>query len=700
MATTPTSLPIPSEDPRDLKFNAGKFDEVMTSDAHYYTDRFGVRRWTIAGFEYTALEAIRAYGYITMDSFEDGATLTLPNQVLRYESTGEYYRWDGAFPKVVAPGSTPTTSGGVGLGAWVSVGDASLRSDLKSITGPNLIGGASYATLRAYTGGLTSIYVMGRVSQNDGGEGWFDKVSTPGLVDDDGTVLVALNGDKWLRRNLIEVSPLWFGADPTGATDSVTAINNAAAAARRTDNGRPGTLPPVLDTPAGHYQINGKVHIFDWANGTLNFDGVYFSGTASTAQEAVFQIDNASNLKVTGSLTITTNGLANYDAAFDVKASPGGLIKPDTGIVSHVDIFGVSVRESFTGFRIGRKDNDAQVAELQFHGCETIFCANGVHIEGSQSGATFNSCTLTAGLWHTFSPSTKYRILKMNGGICNIVGGEFVNSGVPNTYSNHAAIEFSPSVSAAFSNPYGILTVTGCLIEVSSYLVIVGVDSLTGPFYSSAASMTFDNCGGFVDEVPSEPFIKVFDHTFSGKISIGNGCNFYTNGTVRTGVNISSDSPTAHISCGRKSFGVGFKDWMGGCIGGVLHHDMLPIASASVLGFSLSSGSDTIIVFNATSSVNGFPRYNVYNTSNGHISSPDGCRSLRIDFNGRAGSISGTVRVRKNGVDTLGWGVVSSGSLSMTVLDHAPRPGDYYEIITVAGAVATLDGTLTLSAEI
>ena len=132
MATTPTNKPIPSEDPRDLKFNAGKIDEVVSGDNHYYTDRFGVRRFTIAGFQYTAEEAIRNYGYITIDSFEDGATLTLPNQVLRYEATGEYYRWDSEFPKAVPSGSTPETSGGVGLGAWVSVGDASLLARLKS----------------------------------------------------------------------------------------------------------------------------------------------------------------------------------------------------------------------------------------------------------------------------------------------------------------------------------------------------------------------------------------------------------------------------------------------------------------------------------------------------------------------------------------------------------------------------------------
>ena len=135
MATTPTNKPIPSEDPRDLKFNAGKIDEAVTSGAHYYTDRFGVRRWTIAGFQYTAEEAIRNYGYITMDSFEDGATLTLPNQTLRYEATGEYYRWDGEFPKVVPAGSTPDSTGGVKLGAWVSVGDAALRGELSDLIG-------------------------------------------------------------------------------------------------------------------------------------------------------------------------------------------------------------------------------------------------------------------------------------------------------------------------------------------------------------------------------------------------------------------------------------------------------------------------------------------------------------------------------------------------------------------------------------
>lgn len=127
--TTPTNLPIPSQDPRDLKWNSGKLDQVINSDDYYYIDRFGKKRYTIAGFQNDAEEAIRNYGYITMDSFEDGATLTLPNQVLLWESNGEYYRWDGAFPKAVAAGSTPASTGGVGLGAWISVGDAAFRQE-------------------------------------------------------------------------------------------------------------------------------------------------------------------------------------------------------------------------------------------------------------------------------------------------------------------------------------------------------------------------------------------------------------------------------------------------------------------------------------------------------------------------------------------------------------------------------------------
>lgn len=140
MSTTPTNQPVPSEKPQDLKFNAGKIDEFVTSMARQYIDRFGNAHYTIEGLRWLAQQAIAAFGYITLDSFEDGNTLTLPNQVLRLEETGEYYRWDGSFPKEVPAGSTPDSTGGVGVGAWLSVGDAILRELLSSSSGAGAIG--------------------------------------------------------------------------------------------------------------------------------------------------------------------------------------------------------------------------------------------------------------------------------------------------------------------------------------------------------------------------------------------------------------------------------------------------------------------------------------------------------------------------------------------------------------------------------
>lgn len=131
-----TMNPRGSTSPYDLFDNSQNFDTAINSiTAAIWQDRFGKSRHTWYGLEEMAKAAIAAFGYITMDSFQAGATLTLPNQVLRDTSTGEYYRWDGVFPKVVPAGSTPASSGGVSIGAWLSVGDAVLRGQISDPDG-------------------------------------------------------------------------------------------------------------------------------------------------------------------------------------------------------------------------------------------------------------------------------------------------------------------------------------------------------------------------------------------------------------------------------------------------------------------------------------------------------------------------------------------------------------------------------------
>lgn len=160
----PTQNPVPSADIKDLFFNSGLLDIWATSLERKYIDRFGNCHLTAAGMEWLFKElvekfkvdmntAIVAAGYITIDSFQQGAQLpnneiTLRNHILRDETTGEYYHWDGDLPKQVPAGSTPQSTGGIGKGAWVSVGDASLRSDLKKPTGASSIGSWSGKTVQ------------------------------------------------------------------------------------------------------------------------------------------------------------------------------------------------------------------------------------------------------------------------------------------------------------------------------------------------------------------------------------------------------------------------------------------------------------------------------------------------------------------------------------------------------------------------
>lgn len=66
-------------------------------------------------------------------SFLRGNTLNSTTDALLNEADGSYYVWLGVLPKTVASNSTPASSGGVGPGAWMSVGKATYsdRQQLK-----------------------------------------------------------------------------------------------------------------------------------------------------------------------------------------------------------------------------------------------------------------------------------------------------------------------------------------------------------------------------------------------------------------------------------------------------------------------------------------------------------------------------------------------------------------------------------------
>ncbi|HFN6537571.1 TPA: hypothetical protein ACHFYQ_002629 [Citrobacter freundii] len=143
MSTTPTNMPVPSEKPQDLKFNAGKIDEFVTSMAQQYIDRFGNAHYTIEGLKQLTLQQIYNLGWNLAGTFQGGGTVTAAGDVLQDTSTNVWYRWDDltTLPKTVPAGSTPESSGGTGEGKWqpVDISDV-LRKDLAAGTGSLLVG--------------------------------------------------------------------------------------------------------------------------------------------------------------------------------------------------------------------------------------------------------------------------------------------------------------------------------------------------------------------------------------------------------------------------------------------------------------------------------------------------------------------------------------------------------------------------------
>ncbi|ENT5622998.1 hypothetical protein [Escherichia coli] len=144
MTTYNTGNPLGSSAAKDLYDNAQNFDHLSNDQSNeLWPDRFGNPRLTWHGMEIHYQEKLASMGWTLIDSFQDGANLTRADEALHWklpDGNGEYYRWDGILPKDVPAGSTPDSTGGTGQGAWVSIGDASLRTDLAKPTGAGLIG--------------------------------------------------------------------------------------------------------------------------------------------------------------------------------------------------------------------------------------------------------------------------------------------------------------------------------------------------------------------------------------------------------------------------------------------------------------------------------------------------------------------------------------------------------------------------------
>ena len=157
----------------------------------------------------------RAYaeaGFNLVDgSFQIGAELSGWPDVLWDWTSGKGYQWHLDEAKTVAAGSTPASSGGVGVGAWLSVGDATLRGNLLS---QNVNMGDALITVKQP---FTNTAARTQHAKNS----------------------------DWL-------SVKDFGAAGDGSTDDTTAIQNALNAV--------ATLGKKLYVPSGVYRVSALTY--------------------------------------------------------------------------------------------------------------------------------------------------------------------------------------------------------------------------------------------------------------------------------------------------------------------------------------------------------------------------------------------------------------------------------------------------------
>lgn len=197
-------------------------------------------------------------------SFEEGATANNKTDAVWYIAGGQCYTWDSTFPKSVPADSTPESSGGINVGAWVSVGDAALRQELTAPGGAGLVGGvvtpvtwigfsggadptgvaASDSAFAAANASGSSVFVPAGTYKISGNtdmsacELMFEKGATidvqAGATLTVGRILCGLHqvfsgaGSVVFTTNTIKAYPEWFGA--MRGIDSTPALTKCQAA--------------------------------------------------------------------------------------------------------------------------------------------------------------------------------------------------------------------------------------------------------------------------------------------------------------------------------------------------------------------------------------------------------------------------------------------------------------------------------------
>lgn len=451
----------------------------------------------------------------------------------------------------------------------------------------------------------------------------------------------------WERQvPYLHVSPLQWGADPTGQNDSTAAFQAWSNHLNHiTFN---STYPACGLIPTGYYIVSDTIEFYDAGCTIISF-GAMIGYVGSKVVDSILKINNAVGFKITGSLTLTGWNADKAQCGLLITASSGSAFQ-SSGIANHIDIVGVTARNLVCGFQIGEdlQDYDKHVAELHFIGCNTMVCRTAVRNYGSQTESSFDGCTLASGFLKETDISVYHALLDIRGGIVTVNGGSIVNSMLPNTFHNTQGIVVKPAKSTLYSNPYPVVAINASHIELTTQMLSIEHGGV--PTNSSAISnVSIQDCKGWMGTLPSEELIRIWDSSYVGKLSIGSSNNFYTS-LNRTGKNIICGAPNAILDVSPMAFGENMQQGFGSIVGGILKHPLKLISQTSGLNASLATGKQPLIFTTANNSGD-LSRYSIYYTINGNIQFPHKMKSINIKVNivDSGINVAGDIFIEKNG---------------------------------------------------
>ncbi|AGV99351.1 hypothetical protein PhAPEC5_67 [Escherichia phage vB_EcoP_PhAPEC5] len=335
--------------------------------------------------------AVTREEYVTLpDTFATGVTVNAKNELVVF--TDGKYRWDGALPKEVPAGTTPSSTGGIDLGAWVSVGVDALRSDLNKPNGLSYIGTASSVSeLSSLSGSIgDSIILDSYVSGFNLGGGIMVAVSEDTTIDNIVTFLGS--GVVWKRKffnGTVDV----YDAGYTGTGDIAPFINKVNSAGYDCLVPTSGTIsaPIVLDVAKGSLVGANKCTLTE----VEGLTGEYY--------------------------LIVTNSNTDYTARDAINA---------TALLTGISFVGKGARKMCLGGSTSR-----EVAELRISNCGFISTA-GIEFKDNAYRVLFDKCIISRSFTNSVifnSPANAGEVIKFNhcwmvdnGGPFTFENGQFI----------------------------------------------------------------------------------------------------------------------------------------------------------------------------------------------------------------------------------------------------------------------------------